>query len=82
MYKILIHEVAQKQIEKLPKTTQERIFKVLNRISIRPFHFAKRLVGSNYYRLRLGDYRIIIDINQNTMTIIVIEIGHRKSVYK
>ncbi len=42
----------------------------------------KKMVGHiNRYRVRVGDYRIIYEINDGTITILVLAIGHRKEVY-
>ena len=82
MYSIEFSQTAEKQIYKLEKKVQERIINVLERIRIRPFHFVKRIVGSPYYRLRAGDYRVIMDIKQDKLTIFVIEVGHRENIYK
>lgn len=82
MYSIEFSQTAEKQLYKLERKVQERIINVLERIRIRPFHFVKRIVGSPYYKLRVGDYRIILDIEQNKLIIFIIEVGHRKSIYK
>lgn len=37
---------------------------------------------SGAWRYRIGDYRLIADINDNTVTILILEIGHRKDIYK
>lgn len=81
MYHVEFSQQAEKQFSKLEKEIQCRIVSVLERISIRPFHFVKSLVGSPYYRLRVGDYRVILDIKQGKLTIFVIELGHRSKVY-
>ena len=81
MYSIEFTSNAEKQLYKLERKTQERIIRVLERIKIRPLHFVKRIVGSPYYRLRVGDYRIILDIRQDKLIIFVIELGHRKNIY-
>ncbi|MEI7718272.1 MAG: type II toxin-antitoxin system RelE/ParE family toxin [archaeon] len=81
MYEILFHKNAQKQLEKLPKEMQIRIVSVLDRIKISPHSYVKRLVNTPYFRVRVGDYRIIIDIQSNKLIIFVIEISHRKNVY-
>jgi len=47
-----------------------------------PFHFFERLSGRLDYKLRVGDYRIIADIDQSKQTITVTVVGHRKNVYK
>jgi len=82
MYSIIYSEIAVKYLEKLEKSSQQRIIAVLERCRIRPLAYAKKLVGIPFYRLRAGDYRIIIDIQPATIIIFVIEIGHRKNVYK
>ena len=82
MYKIVFYERAEKQFGKLTFEMQKRIVNSLERIKIRPFNFVKKLVGSKYFRLRVGDYRLILDIKKEKIIIFVIEIGHRKKVYK
>ncbi len=82
MYKIEFSKCAEKQFDKLEIDIQDRILKALERMSIRPYHFIDRLVGSQNYRLRVGDYRVIMDIQDNRLLIFVIEMRHRKEVYK
>ncbi len=81
MYELIVSDTAKKQLSKLPQEIKNRIGFVLERIRARPFHFVKRLVGSPYYRLRVGDYRVILDIKQDKLIIFVIELGHRRNVY-
>jgi len=82
MYTIEFTQEARKDLAKLTKETQIRVSAALDRIMIRPHAHVVRLVGSPHYRLRVGAYRIIIDIRQETLLILVIEIGHRKDIYK
>jgi mRNA interferase RelE/StbE len=83
MYSIIFNPQAEIQLKKLDKLIQERILNSLDRIKIRPFSYdVKKLQGTSYYRLRIGDYRVILDIKQDKLIIIVIEIGHRKNIYK
>jgi len=82
MYSVSFDKKAENQLKKLDKSTQERILNVLDRIKIRPFSYdLKKLQGTNYYRARVGEYRIILDIHQDKLIIIVIEVGHRKNIY-
>ena len=81
MYEITLTDKAKKQLEKLDKHIQERIVAALERIRIRPEVFVTKLVGDPGYKLRVGDYRIIIDIDKNNMIILVIKVGHRKNIY-
>lgn len=82
MYEIIFDKIAKKQFSKLDIQLQTRIIKTLERIRIRPHHFVKSLSGSPYFRLRVGDYRVILDIQNNKLIIIVLELGHRKNIYK
>ena len=82
MYELVLSDKAKKQLSKLPSNLQERIGIVFERIKIRPHHFVKKIVGTKYFRLRVGDYRIIIDIQNKILIIYILEISHRKKVYK
>jgi mRNA interferase RelE/StbE len=81
-YEITFTDTSRKQFRKLEKDVQERIIKALKRIRIRPESFVKKLVGDPGYRLRVGDYRVILDIYKSELIILVIKIGHRKNIYK
>ena len=82
MYAIIFSPTSQSQFDKLEKKIQNRILLSLERIRIRPHNFVKKLSGYPFFRLRTGEYRIILDIKNDCLTIIVIEIGHRKNIYK
>jgi len=80
-YEIIFTDTSRKQFRKLEKDVQERIIKTLERIRIRPEAYVKKLVGDPGYRLRVGEYRVIIDIEKDKLIILVITIGHRKNIY-
>ncbi|MBU2640154.1 MAG: type II toxin-antitoxin system RelE/ParE family toxin [Nanoarchaeota archaeon] len=82
MYEITLSILAEKQLKKLNKELRKRIISTLERCRIRPYSYVKRIVGSEYFSLRTGDYRIILDVKNNELRIFVIEIGHRKKIYK
>ena len=81
-YEIIFTDTSRKQFKKLEKDIQERIVKALERIRIRPESHVKKLVGDLGYRLRVGEYRVILDIEKDKLIILVIKIGHRKNIYK
>ena len=81
MYEIIFTDKAKKQFLRLEKGTQERIGSVLERIKIRPEHFVEKLVGETSFKLRVGDYRLILDIDNNKLIILVLMVGHRRNVY-
>lgn len=81
MYELVISDKAKRQLKKLEKNIQNRIGTVFERIKIRPFHFVKRKQGTPYFILRVGEYRVILDIKENKLIIFVIELGPRKKIY-
>jgi len=80
-YEIVLSKKAFNQLKKLDKTAQKRIFKALERIRIRPEEYVQKLVGSSEFRLRVGDYRLMLDIDKEKILILVLKIGHRKNIY-
>ncbi len=81
-YGIIFSDSALKQLKKLEKNVRERIISTLERIKIRPQVHVTKLVGDPGYWLRVGDYRVILDIDEGDLVILVIKIGHRKKIYK
>jgi mRNA interferase RelE/StbE len=82
MYEIEFTDIAKKQFLKLEKTIQERIGAVLERIKIRPESFVEKLVGEPGYKLRIGDYRVMLDVDHNKLIILILKVGYRKNIYK
>jgi len=81
LYEIIFSLKAKKQLMKLEGNIQERIISSLERIRIRPEAFITKLVGDPGYKLRIGDYRVIMDIDKNNLIILVIKVGNRKNIY-
>jgi len=82
VYEIQWTKIAAKQFGRLDKTVQKRIIKKLETIRDNPFFYTTRLVGFGLYKIRVGDYRIIISIEKNTLVILVLKVGHRSKIYK
>ncbi len=82
-FQIIWSESAAKELRKLDRTVANRIFKKVSQLSENPYHFeVTKLVGDPYFRLRVGDYRVIFDIQNDMLRILVLKVGHRKNVYK
>ncbi len=81
MYDLIYTEIAIRQLKKLEKDLQKRILNSLERCRVRPQSYVKRLVASPYYRLRVGEYRVILEIKGDKFIILVLEIDHRKNIY-
>lgn len=86
-WKIKLDTFAVKQLKKLDKSIQQRIINFLhNRLSLHkdPRNLGKPLVGrlSGLWRYRIGDYRVICKIKDKEVTVLVININHRKDIYQ
>ncbi|MDE7164064.1 MAG: type II toxin-antitoxin system RelE/ParE family toxin [Clostridiales bacterium] len=86
MYNVILSKKADKQLKKLDKHAAETIhaWMVKNLQNCEnPKQHGKALSGnlSGLWRYRVGDYRIIAEIQEEKVVILVLEIGHRKSIY-
>jgi mRNA interferase RelE/StbE len=83
-YQIQFSNGAAKQIKKLPADIKERIDKKILDLAIEPRpNGVKKLQGDdNSYRIRVGDYRIIYEIEDDILLVTVIKIKHRNEVYR
>jgi mRNA interferase RelE/StbE len=82
LYEIIFSNKSKKQLLKLENNIQIRIIATLERIRIRPESYITKLVGDPGYKLRVGEYRVIMDIDNNNLHILIIKVGHRKEIYK
>lgn len=88
VWQIELTATAVKQLAKLDKTEARRITAFLRqRLAVLgdPRTTGKALSGPQlgmYWRYRIGDYRVICDIQNNRLCVLVIEIGHRREVYR
>jgi len=81
MYKVIFDDKAIDFLEKLDKKNRERIFNKIMSTKEEPFHFFEKLTKRNLYKLRVGEYRVIADINKNEIKILILLIGRRKNIY-
>lgn len=84
MYKLRFDDKVIKDLRNIDKTWQSRIVSsIKTRLAENPY-LGKKLVGdlSPYYRYRIGDYRVLYEIVDKELVIIVVKIKHRKNVYK
>lgn len=81
-YDVLFSDLALKQLRKLDQEIRQRIIATIERIRIRPDEYVRKLVGDDGYRLRVGNYRVILDLDKEKLIILVLRIGHRRNVYE
>ena len=83
-YRIEFKRSAAKVLKKLPKSDRRRIRDKIDSFAnnLRD-PAATKMKGDNpFHRARVGDYRIIYEIQEDTLVILVLKIGHRKEVYR
>ena len=84
MTSVVLTKQAQKELRKLPRNVRIRIIEKIEWYSHQenPLHFADTLSGEDeqLYRFRIGTYRIIFEVTDNTIRIL--KISHRRDVYK
>lgn len=81
-FKIYYTKSAYQDIQILDAVAKKKVKKKLELYSQKPFHYARKLFNSplGEYRWRIGDYRVIFDIDDNK--IIILRVGHRKEIYQ
>jgi len=80
-YDIIFTDKALRQLKKLDHEVQKRIIAALERIRVRPETYVSKLIGDPAYRLRVSDYRVIMDIDHNQLRVLILKVGHRKKIY-
>jgi mRNA interferase RelE/StbE len=81
MAEVQVSERAADWLGDAESEVRDRILSKLEDTGDFPDHFLKRLRGRDEYRLRVGDYRVIIDWRRDDDVLFVREIGHRRNVY-
>jgi len=82
-YTVLILPSAQKQLNKLPNAIATRIEDKMMELGEDPRPpSCKKLKGREAWRIRIGDYRVIYEINDGRLIVTIITIGHRREVYE
>ncbi|MFZ0800922.1 MAG: type II toxin-antitoxin system RelE/ParE family toxin [Terriglobales bacterium] len=86
-WKIEFDPAAQRELDKLDKTVARRIFKFLYERVGRldnPRKIGERLQGtlSEFWKYRVGDYRLICSLENERLVVLVLRVGHRREVYR
>ena len=83
-YRIEFKRSAAKALRKIPRSDQKRIAVKIDSLSENlPDPATTKMKGDNpFHRIRVGDYRIIYEIQEDILLIMVLKIGHRKDVYR
>ncbi len=71
----------QKFLEKLPKDISLRIVEKLEKVAEDPFRFLEHYAGADVYKLRVGEYRLLIDVDFTIKMLKIRVLDHRSRVY-
>jgi mRNA interferase RelE/StbE len=83
MYRIVISKGIEKLLDKLPDDVSSRVFTRLSNLEANPRPpDVKKLKGRNVWRIRIGDYRVLYEIHDRNLQVIVVTLGHRRDVYR
>jgi mRNA interferase RelE/StbE len=81
-YQIVWSPIATHQLQKLDHSIRRRIVSKVEEAASDPLRLSRRLVGSPYSRLRVGDWRVILEIDKGSIRVIVLEVKHRRTAYR
>ncbi|MDO8381115.1 type II toxin-antitoxin system RelE/ParE family toxin [Phenylobacterium sp.] len=83
-YRLTITRDAVKALGAIQKRDRARIYERLDQLAADPFSTSgvKKLKGQDNYRLRVGDYRVLYLVEDAELLIVVVDVGHRREVYR
>lgn len=86
VYQVEFRKSAAKEFQALPKRIKDSFKEALILLSHHPYSEllkAKKIKGdANLYRIRQGDYRLVYEVQEKKLIIIVVKVGHRRDIYK
>jgi mRNA interferase RelE/StbE len=84
MYKVSIKNSALKEIQQIPKAFRVKIIEAIDSLAVNPRPNGVKKLESfrNSYRVRVGQYRIVYEIEDDKLIVEVVKVGNRKEVYR
>jgi mRNA interferase RelE/StbE len=81
---VLFKTSADRQLRRLPEDAQRRIVAETETLALnpRPVGVAKLAGGENLWRIRIGDYRVVYEIHDDRLIVLVLRVAHRRDVYR
>jgi mRNA interferase RelE/StbE len=83
VYSIQIEPAAWRELMRLPEKVQEAVFNAIYRLEAEPRPSGcKKLQGkTGFYRIRVGDFRVVYDVQDGILVVIIVAVGDRKDIY-
>jgi mRNA interferase RelE/StbE len=83
IYALFIEKRAQRTLSRIARQDREWIADAIRRLADEPRpQGVKKLSGREAWRIRVGDYRILYEIQDERLVILVVDIGHRRDIYR
>jgi len=82
-YRLSVAEAVAKQMRRLPAEESRRILEALRALTQEPRPFGSiKVKGRSFYRLRVGNYRVLYEVDDSILQVTVWRVQHRKDVYR
>lgn len=82
-YRLRILRRAQKSLARLPRNEYLRIRDAIRTLAEEPRpHGARKLTGRSGWRVRVGRYRVLYEIEDEELLVLVVDVGHRREIYR
>jgi mRNA interferase RelE/StbE len=82
-YRVILPKSVQKELDRLPDELVTRILARLTELEVQPRPpDVKKLKGRSAWRIRVGDYRVIYEIHDRELQVLVVTVGHRREIYR
>ena len=81
MYELIFEKRALRELNKLEKQTRTRIWNKLQDCKKEPFRYLEPLAEIRGFKLRVGNYRVVIDVENKMKILSIIKVEHRSKVY-
>jgi len=83
MYRIVITRQVERVLVGLPTQDAQRILAAIQQLANTPRPVGTiKLTGSDLWRIRVGNYRVIYEINDTKLAVTVVRVGHRRDIYR
>ena len=82
MFRVEFSELAADEFRKPDKSVRERIARKLRMVTLDPARHLTRLRSVEAFKIRVGDYRAIVDVDWQQRIVYVLSVGHRSTVYR
>lgn len=84
-YRVLLGPRARRDLKKLDPRVSKRLDRTILKLGHEPYPSGiRKLIAKDVaqYRIRIGDYRILYDIDESAKAVVILRIGHRREIYR